>query len=259
MPNNDILKQYSINIDFLNYEKKKDVTKNIVYSKGDVDTAFIYATLTIGNKIIDLEGCTVTVNIKNNDGKSIVNYCDILDVKKGIILIPFTTSALAKSGFNKFEVVVTSNNKQIVSPMFDYRVVDNISDEDSVTGTNEYSVLVVLIGQVQDTLKNVKETEERVDILEELITSNEEARERNEAIRISNEKNRQTQESNRQNTFNEKISTIDGRVDLVDEKLDQQFIKFDQLIELMDHYKNVVSLTGGEASYKEFNKILKAS
>jgi hypothetical protein len=31
------------------------------------------------------------------------------------------------------------------------------------------------------------------------------------------------------------------------------------MIELMEHYKNVVSLTQGEASYKEFNEILKAS
>ena len=52
---------------------------------------------------------------------------------------------------------------------------------------------------------------------------------------------------------------LENTFDLVDEKLDQQFTKFDQLIELMEHYKNVVSLTEGEASYKEFNKILRAS
>lgn len=52
---------------------------------------------------------------------------------------------------------------------------------------------------------------------------------------------------------------LSNTFDLVDEKLDQQFTKFDQMIELMEHYKNVVSLTQGEASYKEFNKILKAS
>ena len=52
---------------------------------------------------------------------------------------------------------------------------------------------------------------------------------------------------------------LENTFDLVDEKLDQQFIKFDQMIELMEHYKNVISLTQGEASYKEFNEILKAS
>lgn len=52
---------------------------------------------------------------------------------------------------------------------------------------------------------------------------------------------------------------LENTFNLVDEKLDQQFIKFDQMIELMEHYKNVVSLTQGEASYKEFNEILKTS
>ena len=52
---------------------------------------------------------------------------------------------------------------------------------------------------------------------------------------------------------------LENTFGLVDEKLDQQFVKFDQMIELMEHYKNVVSLTQGEASYKEFNEILKAS
>ena len=52
---------------------------------------------------------------------------------------------------------------------------------------------------------------------------------------------------------------LSNTFDLVDEKLDQQFTKFDQMIELMEHYKNVVSLTEGEASYNEFNKILRAS
>ena len=52
---------------------------------------------------------------------------------------------------------------------------------------------------------------------------------------------------------------LENTFDLVDEKLDRQFTKFDRLIELMDHYKNIISLTEGEASYKEFNKILRAS
>ena len=219
MLNNDMLKKYSINIDFLNYENKKDVTRNIVYSKGDLDTAFVQATLLVGGKIIDLEGCNVTVNIKNNEGKSIVNACEILDGKKGSVLIPFTTTALSNLGFNKFEVVVTSNNKQIVSPMLDYRVVDNISDKDSIEGTNEYGVLVVLLKQVEDVLKNTKDTEDRVNILESTLTANEEVRQSNENTRIANENTRKEQEINRQDIFNVKIATIDDRVDLVDRKL----------------------------------------
>ena len=223
---NDISKKYSLDIDFLNYENKKDVTKNIVYSQGDVGTAFIHATLSIGSKIINLDNCTVTVNIKNSDGSGVVNYCEVLDVEKGLIMIPFTSTALSSSGFNKFEVVITSNNKQIVSPVFSYRVVENISDEDSIEGTDEYSVLVVLIKQVEDILKDTKETEVRVNNLEETLTVNENIRKENEADRISNENLRKAQESVRQDIFDAKISAIDDRIDLVDRKL----ISVDEII-----------------------------
>lgn len=52
---------------------------------------------------------------------------------------------------------------------------------------------------------------------------------------------------------------LESAFDLADERLDKQYAKFDQLIELMDHYKNIVSLTKGEAAYKELNDVLRAS
>ena len=65
MSDTNIIKKYSINIDFLDYEKKRDVTKGIVYFKGDVNTAFIYATLTSGNEIINLDALTYCGNLEN--------------------------------------------------------------------------------------------------------------------------------------------------------------------------------------------------
>ena len=52
---------------------------------------------------------------------------------------------------------------------------------------------------------------------------------------------------------------LENTFDLADERLDENYTKFDQLIETMEHYKNVVSLTEGDAAYNDFNKILKAS
>lgn len=46
--------------------------------------------------------------------------------------------------------------------------------------------------------------------------------------------------------------------DLANEKFDQHYTKIDSLTELMEHYKNVVSLTEGEASFGKFNNILRA-
>ena len=178
------------------------------------------------SRIINLEGYSVAVNIKNNEGETLTNGCEIVDAEKGIISIPFTTSALSKVGFNKFEIAIYSKDKQLTSPTFDYRVVDDISSDTGIEGTNEYSVLLVLISQVQEILSDAKDTKDRVDILEDTVTANEEERKTNELIRIenenirlSNERDRQAQELNRQDTFNEKVSIIDNRVQLVDEKL----------------------------------------
>ena len=236
----NILKQYSINIDFLNYEKKRDVTKNIVYSKDDINTAFIYATLTMGNKIINLEGYSVAVNIRTNECETLTNNCEIIDAEKGIISIPFSTSALSKVGFNKFEVIIYTNDRQIASPTFDYRVVDGIYSDDAIKGTNEYSVLLVLISQVQEILSEAQDTKDRVDLLEDTVTANEEQRKINEAtrianenIRLSNEANRQNQELDRQNIFNEKVSIVDNRVQLIDEKLievDEKLVEAEETI-----------------------------
>ena len=225
MSNTNIIKQYSINIDFLNYEKKRDVTKSIVYSKGDVNTAFIYATLSIGSKIINLNDSTVVVNVRNNEGECFTNICEIIDAKKGIISIPFTSSSLSKVGFSKFEVVVCSNDKQIVSPMFGYRVSEDISSEGAMEGTDEYSFLLVLISQVQEMVDNVKNIEDEISV--------------NEEIRIDNENNRQQQEVNRENVFNDRVSIIDSKLGLIGEAL----VEANSKISEIDNVKNSLSDT----------------
>lgn len=52
---------------------------------------------------------------------------------------------------------------------------------------------------------------------------------------------------------------LENAFDLADERLDRHFEKFDQLLEVMEHYKNVVSLVEGETSYENLNELLKAS
>lgn len=225
MSNVDILKQYSINIDFLDYEKKIDTTKSIVYSKGDVNSAFIHATLTMGDKIINLENCTVVVNIKNSEGENLTNGCEIVNAKKGIISIPLTSTALS-TGFNKFEVVIYTSSRQMVSPIYGYRVAENISNDESIEGKNEYDVLLLLISRVQENLDNIQVASKRVEEIEIEVSSNEEARKSNEVtrcnneeIRLSNEVTRQTQEANRQVIFDEKVSVVNSKIELIDSEL----------------------------------------
>lgn len=198
MSNLDILKKYSLRIDFLDYNKRKDATANIVYSKGDRNTAFIYATLLVDREVLDLENSEVVIGIKKSEGENLIKSCEIIDHKEGLIKIPFDSESLTDIGFNRFEVVVYNRGQKMVSPIFNYRVVDSLTKEEEVEDSENYDVLLVLISQVQDALDRVENLEERVENLEEAIETNEEIREDNEVQRIENEEVRQSNEANRQ-------------------------------------------------------------
>lgn len=245
MSTTEIIKSYELNIDFLDYEKKRDITSNIVYSEGDVNTAFIDATLLLGGEIIDLEGCTVTASVKSGSDKQIKNFCDIVNAKEGKITIPFVTSSLSKIGFNKFEVAIYKNNKKIVSPMFNYRVVESATDNDSIEDSKEYDVLLVLISQVQEALKDMDTMASRVETLGKEVSTNEEVRKTNEVQRVSNEEVRVTNEAKRQKDFSEKIveindlttnvtTQLDSKIKEVDTQLSTIVTTFDEKVEIID-------------------------
>lgn len=254
MSEREILKKYSLNIDFLDYEKKRNVTKDIVYSEGDVNTAFIYATLTMGGEVIDLEGHTVTVGIKNNDGEELVNGCEVADAKNGKIIIPFTSSSLSDIGFNKFEVVIYKGDKKIVSPTFVYRVAESVYNEGNVEDSNHYDVLLVLISQVQGALDSVKEVADRVEGLEGSMIDNEadrklseEQRKRDELIRQGNEILRQTQEQHRDGVFNEKIGEINELTTGIREDLDNKLAHVDtELTKMTDSFNEKSTIIDGK-------------
>lgn len=217
MNNTELNKSYSLDIDFLDYDKKKDVTRNIVYSEGDVNTAFIFASLKNKGSIINLENTVVTVGIKNSEGETLTNSCEVLNAQKGEIKIPFSTVALSRVGFNKFEIVIYyDENKKIVSPTFVYRVADSVSEVDGIEDSNEYDILLVLISKVQGVINEANSAIERAIEAENTLLTNEEIRRINELERIDNnlkytqeEKIRQENEKSRETVFNQKVEKID--------------------------------------------------
>lgn len=226
MSNKEVLKTYSLEIDFLDYNKKESVSRNIVYSEGDVNTAFIDAKLTIGGEKIELNDCIITVGIKNNRGKNLSNTCKILNEQEGLIRIPFNKSFLSKIGFNKFEIIIYKKDKKLVSPTYVYRVTESFTDNEGIEESENYDVLLVLISQVQEIIDNTRELNNSIQVTNQEINANEEIRKTNELQRIENEKvrqsneeNRQLQENNRQNVFSEKITEINEITSIAEEKL----------------------------------------
>lgn len=250
MLNKEILKSYSVDIDFLDYEKKRDVTQKIVYSEGDVKTAYIYATLKMGEEVLNIEGHSITIGVKNSSGEYLVNGCEVVNAQEGQIKIPFTSSSLSRLGFNKFEVVLYKDEKKIVSPTFVYRVTESVTNGEGVEDSNNYDILLVLMSQVQGVLDRANEVTDRVESLEtEMSTneivrgSNEIERKANEVTRLTNEVMRESQEEHRQAVFTEKIGEINVLTQGIRNDLDNKVQEVDtQLTKFTDTFNEKVAM-----------------
>ena len=184
---NELIKNYSLDIDFLDYSKNKNISNNIVYSDADINSTFINATLYLQGEVINLTDCTVTVGVRDVDDNSVVNSCEIINALEGKIKIPFITSLLSTTSFNKFDICITKGDKKIVSPSFNFRVLESVTDDNVIVESPSYDILTILISKV-DNLQKVSETLiNDVSSLNSNITQSESTRESQEEIRKTNE------------------------------------------------------------------------
>lgn len=234
---NELIKSYSLDIDFLDYEKNRNIPNNIIYSDSDINSTFINANLYLKGEAIDLTNCKVTVGVRDLDDRSVVNTCEIVNATEGKIKIPFTTSLLPKVGFSKFDISIIKEDKKIVSPSFAFRVVESVTDDDYYTESPNYDILVTLLSQVQGALDDIQATSEIVEELNITVSENEERRKSNELQRIENENQRiidegirKSQEEIRQQRFLDKIQEINDLKDKVNSDLSEKISEVDSVL-----------------------------
>ncbi|MCE4883715.1 phage tail protein [Clostridioides difficile] len=192
------VKQYFLEIDFSEYENRKNIVKKIIYSENDINTAFIKAQLKNDGKIMDLSNYDVIVNIWKNVGNKVNSPCVILDAENGEVEIPITREALKGAGINPFTIMAINSEGSLESPRFYYRVEEGLVNDDDIENADEFGVLVLLISQVKEVLKDNDILVTRVENLENLIEEQEEIREANELVRKENEEIRKTSEETRE-------------------------------------------------------------
>ncbi|MCC0762240.1 hypothetical protein IR151_04425, partial [Clostridioides sp. ES-S-0006-03] len=192
------VKQYFLEIDFSEYENRKNIVKKIIYSENDINTAFIKAQLKNDGKIMDLSNYDVIVNIWKNVGNKVNSPCVILDAENGEVEIPITREALKGAGINPFTIMAINSEGSLESPRFYYRVEEGLVNDDDIENADEFGVLVLLISQVKEVLKDNDILVTRVENLENLIEEQEEIREANELVRKENEEVRKTSEETRE-------------------------------------------------------------
>ncbi|MCU5947423.1 BppU family phage baseplate upper protein [Clostridioides difficile] len=190
------VKEYFLEIDFSCYETK-NVVKKLIYNENDINTAFINIQLKNDGKIINLTDYEVIANIWKNIGNKVQNPCKILNGELGEIEVPLTRQSLKGAGVNPFTISIVNGERSLESPRFYYRVEEAIVSDDDIENADEFGVLVLLISQVKEVLKDNDILVTRVENLENLIEEQEEIRSTQETTRETNELTRETNEKER--------------------------------------------------------------
>ncbi|MCJ0144710.1 phage tail protein [Clostridioides difficile] len=233
------IKNHTIEVDFSNYRINKRLLDYFIYNENDVKTAYIEAILKNKDEIIDLsEYDRVLVSITKSDGQKVNGECEVVDAENGIVEIELSRQALASVGINTFQLSLVKEGTLLNTTNLYYRVEEGMINDDDLTSTDEYGVLLVLISQAEEIIKNNKELTKRVEQLEIIILGNEEVRDKAEQIRIYNEDIRNIQEEERE--FNEltrqnqeanREESIQNMQIQVDDKLTDCQLQLDEMID----------------------------
>lgn len=233
------IKNHTIEVDFSNYRINKRLLDYFIYNENDVKTAYIEAILKNKDEIIDLsEYDRVLVSITKSDGFKVNGECEVVDAENGVVEIELSRQALASVGINTFQLSLVKGGTLINTTNLFYRVEEGMINDDDLTSTDEYGVLLVLISQAEEIIKNNKELTKRVEQLEITILGNEEVRDKAEQIRIYNEDLRNIQEDDRefneltrQNQEENREESIQNMQIQVDDKLTDCQLQLDEMID----------------------------
>ncbi|HBY2610907.1 TPA: phage tail protein [Clostridioides difficile] len=233
------IKNHTIEVDFSNYRINKRLLDYFIYNENDVKTAYIEAILKNKDEIIDLsEYDRVLVSITKSDGQKVNGECEVVDAENGVVEIELSRQALASVGINTFQLSLVKDGTLLNTTNLYYRVEEGMINDDDITSTDEYGVLLVIIAQAEEIIKNNKELTKRVEQLEITVLGNEEVRDKAEQIRIYNEDIRNIQEDDRE--FNEltrqnqeanREESIQNMQIQVDDKLTDCQLQLDEMID----------------------------
>jgi len=124
---------------------KKKNNDIITAVQNDANSRFLDVVLTDGTVPINLTGHEVRIYGRKYDGTEIYNNGVITDATKGRCQFELTSQALAVANDLQVNVVISKNNKQILStPIFTIHVVKSLLSDSAIESSNEYGALVVL-------------------------------------------------------------------------------------------------------------------
>lgn len=144
----DQLRRYSFNVDLSNLMEKV-IDSKAVFMQGDRESSVINANIIQNGRPFNLNGYTVSMNIKENSNELETYICEIEDATRGIVKIALPAKYVDEAGICMFELCLQKNNRILLSQTYSYTVLQSLGEGKLGTET-QMTALQQLIQQVQN-------------------------------------------------------------------------------------------------------------
>ena len=144
----DQLRRYSFNVDLSNLMGKV-IDSKAVFMQGDRESSVINANIIQNGRPFNLNGYTVSMNIKENSNELETYICEIEDATRGIVKIALPAKYVDEAGICMFELCLQKNNRILLSQAYSYTVLQSLGEGKLGTET-QMTALQQLIQQVQN-------------------------------------------------------------------------------------------------------------
>ena len=144
----DQLRRYSFNVDLSNLMGKV-IDSKAVFMQGDRESSVINANIIQNGRPFNLNGYTVSMNIKENSNELETYICEIEDTTRGIVKIALPAKYVDEAGICMFELCLQKNNRILLSQTYSYTVLQSLGEGKLGTET-QMTALQQLIQQVQN-------------------------------------------------------------------------------------------------------------
>lgn len=152
----DAIRTYNLDVDFGEYTNTP-ISTNIIFINGDRNTSIIKAKILMNKNMIELNGITVSINLKEgktgNDIYSII--CTDVDTINNIVTVDLEPYSVDLVGINTFEFVLTKGDKVLISQRYTYEVKESIG-EGYIGESEQETALQTLINKTQYLIDQLK-------------------------------------------------------------------------------------------------------
>lgn len=161
----EYLREYGVDIHVDKPEEGVKDTKAI-FIKGEQNSSLLKINLFFDNAPMNIEGYTISANVKEGGNDVVTIPATIQDATQGIVNINLPTNVIDEQGINTFELSLQKENRVIVTHKYSYTILESLGSGEVGDGV-QLTMLQSLIEQVQQSKNTVDTITQELEITQE--------------------------------------------------------------------------------------------